>query len=62
MDELLPESENWCLSITARNVNELENRNDILLVLSILMDNIFIPYYAWLGTYHAGNSTLGQEV
>jgi len=33
MDELLPESENWCLSITARNVNELENRNDILLVL-----------------------------
>lgn len=31
MDELLPESENWCLSITARNVNELENRKDILL-------------------------------
>ena len=31
MDEVLPESENWCLSITARNVNELENRKDILL-------------------------------
>jgi hypothetical protein len=40
MDELLPESENWCLSITARNVNELENRKDILVVIPAHISNM----------------------
>jgi predicted transcriptional regulator len=32
MSELLPESEYWCLSITARNVKEFEDPKDILLM------------------------------